>query len=240
MAKRVSGPRGPAPKVHMSADEIQQGIRRIETRIRELEAFDPRAMNEPYPPELTALSTSIQRSVEKTFGEDTADCRRFSAASHLRHVPTTLLVNRPTPLSEYQQGVDTRKRQSLALLAEAVRTLKEDLAELGEDGIVSSNGDTPSISRPLERQVFIVHGHEIGPREAVARFLQSTSFQPIILNEQANQNRTIIEKIEAHADVGFAVVLLTPDDEGGRKGEAARPRARQNVLELASEICTVR
>jgi predicted nucleotide-binding protein len=39
------------------------------------------------------------------------------------------------------------------------------------------------------------------------------------LYEQANQSRTVIEKIEAHSDVGFAVVLLTPDDEGSLKGE---------------------
>ena len=50
------------------------------------------------------------------------------------------------------------------------------------------------------------------------------------MNEQANQNRTVIEKIEAHGNVGFAVVLLTPDDEGAKKGEPLQPRARQNVL----------
>ncbi len=44
------------------------------------------------------------------------------------------------------------------------------------------------------------------------------------------KGRTIIEKIEAHGDVGFAVVLLTPDDEGCPKGGKPEPRARQNVL----------
>ncbi|MGQ3314402.1 TIR domain-containing protein, partial [Reyranella sp.] len=52
----------------------------------------------------------------------------------------------------------------------------------------------------------------------------------IILHEQANQGRTIIEKIEAHGDVGFAVILLTPDDVGAVKGGEPLPRARQNVL----------
>ena len=49
----------------------------------------------------------------------------------------------------------------------------------------------------------------------VARFLQTLRLEPIILHEQANAGRTIIEKFEDHADVTFAVVLLTPDDEGG-------------------------
>lgn len=40
----------------------------------------------------------------------------------------------------------------------------------------------------------------------------------------------MIEKVEAHSDVGFAIVLLTPDDEGCVKGGTPIPRARQNVL----------
>jgi predicted nucleotide-binding protein len=36
--------------------------------------------------------------------------------------------------------------------------------------------------------------------------------------------------VEAHSDVGFAVILLSPDDEGRVKGETPQPRARQNVL----------
>jgi predicted nucleotide-binding protein len=35
------------------------------------------------------------------------------------------------------------------------------------------------------------------------------NLEPIILHEQANQGKTIIEKFEAHAGVGFAIVLLT-------------------------------
>lgn len=81
------------------------------------------------------------------------------------------------------------------------------------------------------KRVFIIHGHDDGPREAVARFLERLSLEPLILHEQANSGRTIIEKIEAHSDVGFAVVLLTPDDEGRVNGATdLEPRARQNVL----------
>jgi predicted nucleotide-binding protein len=86
------------------------------------------------------------------------------------------------------------------------------------------------IRRDPSRKVFLVHGRDDGPREAVARFLERLGFEPIILHEQANQGRTVIEKVEAHSDVGFAVVLLTPDDEGNLRGEARQPRARQNVL----------
>lgn len=88
----------------------------------------------------------------------------------------------------------------------------------------------PARTEPAARKIFIVHGHDEGAREAVARYVERLGFEPIILHEQASQGRTIIEKIEAHSDVGFAIVLLTPDDFGGRKGEEAKDRARQNVL----------
>ena len=85
---------------------------------------------------------------------------------------------------------------------------------------------------PATKRVFIVHGHDEHAREAVARFLSMLELEPIILHEQANRGRTIIEKFEDHSDVGFSVVLLTPDDSGAAKKDqdSLRPRARQNVI----------
>ena len=64
----------------------------------------------------------------------------------------------------------------------------------------------------------------------MARYLERLGLETVILHEKANEGRTVIEKIEANDDVRFAVVLLTPDDEGAKKGETPQPRARQNVL----------
>ncbi len=81
------------------------------------------------------------------------------------------------------------------------------------------------------QKIFIVHGHDEGPQEAVARFLERMGFEPIVLHEQANKGRSIITKFrEEAAEVGFAVVLMTPDDYGGKVGTNAQPRARQNVV----------
>lgn len=81
-------------------------------------------------------------------------------------------------------------------------------------------------------RVFVIHGHNVAARETVARFLQELALQPVILHEQPNKGRTIIEKFEDYANVRFAVVLLTPDDVGARVDEQSElnPRARQNVI----------
>lgn len=80
--------------------------------------------------------------------------------------------------------------------------------------------------------MFIVHGHDEAALQAIARFLEKMGLNAIVLREQPDQGRTIIEKFEACArEVGFAIALLTPDDLGGA---AAAPeqaaRARQNVI----------
>ncbi len=83
-------------------------------------------------------------------------------------------------------------------------------------------------------KVFIVHGHNGEAKERTARFVEKLGFEAIILHEQPNQGRTIIEKIEDYSNVGFGIVLYTPDDLGNVRSEATngklRQRARQNVV----------
>lgn len=69
-------------------------------------------------------------------------------------------------------------------------------------------------------------------KQHVARIIIHLGLEPIILHEQRNMGRTIIEKFEDEAsDVGFAIILLSPEDEGGLRGaNALKPRARQNVI----------
>lgn len=81
-------------------------------------------------------------------------------------------------------------------------------------------------------KVFIVHGHDNAAKESVARFVEKIGLKAIILHEQASSGNTIIEKIEANSNVGFAIVLYTPCDVGASKAEKdqLKSRARQNVI----------
>jgi len=85
------------------------------------------------------------------------------------------------------------------------------------------------------RRIFIVHGHEDGLKNSVARLLEKLDFEPVILHEQSDQGRTIFQKLtDEMADVGYAFVLLTPDDIGASVSEIEKEnfksRARQNVI----------
>jgi predicted nucleotide-binding protein len=197
------------------------GIERLQRRIAEVEALDPSTL-EKWSPLVNALQASIDESLSRVFGHGTVEYERYRREVNWgENVPS---FGADTSLQQYREDVAKGKMEVFLMLREAVATLKENLAELEPDM-------TPKPSPAMDnRKVFIVHGHDDVVRESVARFLLLAGCEPVILNEQASRNRTVIEKIEANHDVRFAVVLLTPDDEGAKKGETPRPRARQNVL----------
>lgn len=114
-----------------------------------------------------------------------------------------------------------------------IRILEQRLEELAQQSTRQVR-EKAQPTMPTNR-VFIVHGHDDKVKETVARFVEKLGLEAIILHEQANRGQTIIEKFERHADVGFAVILLTPDDVGASKaaqaaGEPLNDRARQNVV----------
>ena len=64
--------------------------------------------------------------------------------------------------------------------------------------------ETPEMpDQQVSNRVFVVHGRDDGTRNTVARFIESLELEPVILQEQANEGRTIIEKFEDHSDVGI-------------------------------------
>jgi len=82
-------------------------------------------------------------------------------------------------------------------------------------------------------KIFIVHGHDEGMKQSVARVITKLNLEPIILHEHPNKGRTIIEKFKDYSNVGFAIVLLSPDDKCKKIKKTERIykfRARQNVI----------
>lgn len=71
------------------------------------------------------------------------------------------------------------------------------------------------VSRTLSKNVFIVHGRDHKPMKELKTMLYEFGLNPIVLHEQPSGSRTIVEKLEKYSDVGYAFVILTPDDLGG-------------------------
>lgn len=119
----------------------------------------------------------------------------------------------------------------LAIKLRRLASLKDQLPLYGQ-GVLASVRPA-ELSQPSGGRVFIVHGHHEALKQQVARTVERlTGEPPIILHEQPDGGRTVIEKFESYADeVGFAVVLLTADDQGSSAASSElQPRARQNVV----------
>ena len=118
-----------------------------------------------------------------------------------------------------------------------LNTIKEDLT--------ITNHESPQLAKEKKEysnKVFIVHGHDDLPKERLAHILIELGLTPIILHDQPNKGRTLMEKFEEEAsDVGYAFVIMTPDDFGiecklheeiqkGIKQGGLCHRPRQNVV----------
>lgn len=205
---------------------MRKGIERLRRRLRELEDFRPEAVSKRFGPEVKALESSIEESLEQTFGRESTDFERYSGATNLDY--GSLFIGRSASLHEVHEYLRDGRERALALLRQAVKGLEERLLDV--EPAQTSTGRAPE-TKSLPNQVFVVHGHENGIRESVARFLEKVGLEPIILHEQPNRGDTLIEKFEKHgAMAGFAVILLTGDDVGGLNASSLRPRARQNVV----------
>ena len=175
-------------------------------------------------PEFKKWQRNTKVAITKTFGNDSQHTTDFD---NIRFHPGAYSLDNPGPAFQraYMDGLES---------AEAVlKSMIEEINEYWDD-----EDQTPTSSEIRENaqiitdEIFIVHGRDEGAKDKVARFLESLDLKPVILAEMPAKGRTIIEKFEQHAQVGYAIVLLTPDDAGSLQGDEndPKPRARQNVI----------
>lgn len=136
----------------------------------------------------------------------------------------------PEPLDERITRIMTWTSDAVGRLA----SLLNQLEIIPEDSLSSQIPEQGTVQPKRANSVFLVHGHNETMLAQVEAFLRKLKLQPVILKDEPNKGQTIIEKLEFNADVGYAIVLLTADDEGKEKGAPSLgPRARQNaILEL--------
>ncbi len=194
-------------------------------------------------PEFEKWRRNTEIAITKTFGKDSCNIEDFKQISYLVEI---IFLGRPTPDYENQQaylrGLDSAASVLESMIEEIeeywepatakdVLEQEEDEREEDEDQTPNSSA-TPENERTNTNEVFVIHGRDEGTKNTVARFLEQLDLNPVILHEQPNQGRTIIEKFEQNAQAGFAVALLTPDDVGALRDNKndLKPRARQNVI----------
>ncbi|WP_331373237.1 nucleotide-binding protein [Sinorhizobium chiapasense] len=173
-----------------------------------------------YHPDWVAWKARIQGALGALFGENSAPYKLMAAASKAQ-----LLGNG-------KDQFENAKAHYLGALQAALEVLENDtFGELIKREVAVA-------PRDLTNKVFVVHGHDEAAKNELEILLRDMGLEPIVLHRQADGGRTIIEKFEDHADVGFAFILLTPDEIAYVVSEEAKPdherakefRARPNVI----------
>lgn len=166
----------------------------------------------PSTPGFQAWFSEAERFLIKRFG---ANSFEYNKLKETRFMPTA-----------YVTDSDVVRKCNDGLVATKL-IFKTYLEEMQEAPIPNN----ASISVTSFEKVFIVHGHDGELKHAVARLVEKQGLEAIILSEQANKGKTIIEKFEENSDVSGAICLFTADDLGRAKAVPnEQPRARQNVV----------
>jgi predicted nucleotide-binding protein len=87
-----------------------------------------------------------------------------------------------------------------------------------------------------KKQIFISHGKDLKSLNELKEILTSFGLEPIILSEQPSSGKTVMEKLEIYSDVGYAFIILTPDDLGGfveMGSKWSRPKRLRKFLKTA-------
>src|SRR5579871_1712316 len=160
-------PPPPQQPARLTPEEMQAGIKRLTRRLEEVKQFNPQSVPNQYEsPQVKKLSAAIDDSLVDTFGGDSLDYERYQPARHFSYGPLSFYGE--TPIEMVQDALARSKAKSIALLEQAIESLKEKL----EAASMVIPSESAAVPKELSRKVFVVHGHDEGPRETVARFLE--------------------------------------------------------------------
>ena len=228
MARRTTQPPSKRP-ANLSAQEIEIAIPKLQRRLRELEQVQIDRWDDEVRNRLDGLQQKVDETLVDVFGPDSLEYQRYGVTHFSHMVPMSAMGE----TSDFQRikGYHRAISEALQKIRTAIEMLREKLADMGQAPI---SGAERAASRASDsKRVFVVHGHDQEAKQSVARFLERIGLEPIILHEQPDKGRTIIEKFEQNAEpVGFAIVIVTPDDVGATTDdlENLQGRARQNVI----------
>lgn len=141
-------------------------------------------------------------------------------------------LNQDWPTGSFSTPINDTEHRAFG-----VSFVLEDI-ELMLPADAQSNAPEPAASNAPElaassNKIFLVHGRDEAAKHEVALFLHSIGLEPIILHLRPNGGRHLLTKFREEAEgANFAVVLMTPDDEGRMADSetAFQGRARQNVV----------
>jgi predicted nucleotide-binding protein len=170
---------------------------------------------ETYAEEWVIWRSRVQTFMFSKFGEDSIPAKTLKSG-----LSYSLIGN------EEKNFVNAK-----TLILSALKSAKISI----EDEVLPKIG-SPRVSETgvaISNKVFIVHGHDEKAKNELEIFLTEIGLEPVVLHRQADEGQTIIEKFEKHSDVGYAFILLTPDEMSYTVDQSNLPESDRNIEQRA-------
>ena len=190
-----------------------QLLQEILQKSQELEFTEKHNLNE--------IIEYCEMYISKFFGDNS---KYISKLKNISFPPSNFALTNDFDWFVNKNRFESEKKSLLRLII----MMKDDLLISG-----SLNQESVNNNKELSSEIFIVHGHNEEMKQSTARLIEKLNLKPIILHEQPNKGRTIIEKFTDSSNVSFAIVLLSADDIAYKKDDKPenwKYRARQNVI----------
>jgi len=205
-------------------ERIQKGLEIKQVQINTIDALDA-AKNEYS--KWNSFNTELLKRIFTT--EELAD-------EYSRWIGAAMISMRPPSVGEriadFYKDIDQKIHR--------IDSIIERLELIPLNNTTSPTAFSTEITRPSAKtkKVFVVHGHDEIAKTNLEVFLHEIGLEPVVLHRQADEGQTVIEKFEKHSDVGYAFILLTPDEVAYIKSDDSKNdderkkefRARANVI----------
>lgn len=204
--------------------EKQKAISKLERQLRDVESMRQKTLKSL---EFQKWHRDTKVALENIFGKKNEHVYEFSWISYRR-------ISRVHNLSQ------ARHHQAyLEGLGKAEVLLKSFVDEITdywpEEGL---QVEEEEVAGPAQTgmDVFVIDGGDEPAGQEVAEVVEQLGLKAVVMPEQTKGEHNIIEKFEdgagEYAHIGFAVVLLEPDDENAAGDEEERHmgHASQNVI----------
>lgn len=130
------------------------------------------------------------------------------------NLPVNLIYVRNGDIND---SIQSFNNQFIEYFQQALQEIVKANPEFEDNTVEKVKGNT----------VFIIHGHDNGLKTEVQLLLTRAGVNNVVLHEQPDKGRTIIDKLVGESfNSNYAIALLSPDD----KLANGSTRARQNVI----------
>jgi predicted nucleotide-binding protein len=224
----------------MTEDKLTEIRKEILKSLEEYDVLNKTLASETRNTSSTETFNLLISTIMKTEDVFQHICKLGLLAAKLRNISSENVVKAEQELSEVSKDLrrSIAKKDGIEItfnISQFQLLQRKVLREVGYVTRTDFMCEGPSKANvPVSKTIFIVHGKDDTSRLELARMLEKMNFKVIILSEQADRGRTLIEKLEDESlQAGYAFVLLTPDDTvvSGRLSEKLNSLAGEDINE---------